>query len=180
MKGNRMDNFNLDAVNEGLTKVASFSGNITDIANKIADSVCEELDWYMGVIDDMLENTPSDKIPDYMLEEYLLSLTSMLYFVSDKQEDLGVKDDVAKLIYKEMYNTQREMAQGTIQDKDMKAEMASQSESLVSVIYSRAYKKVKLRVESGNEMIVTLKKVISRRMAEMDLSRTDRGASRDE
>ena len=37
-------------------------------------------------------------------------------------------------------------------------------------IYSRAYKKVKLRMDAGYEMLNSLKKVMNKRITEMELS----------
>ena len=166
-----------DRLVEVLGRISLLSDEITELSNKVVEEVCEDLDFYMSEIERNLSTRNEIPVSDETLEIYVLNLASILYFVSDKQEDLGVRDDIAKVIQKDVYNRSRELAGGTIADKDMSAEMQSQAESVASIVYSRAYKKVKLRVETASEMINTLKKVISRRMTEMEISRKDTGVN---
>ena len=71
-----------------------------------------------------------------------------------------------------MYHTARaSQDKGTIADKDSLAELASQEEYIVSASYTRAYKTVKAKVENAQELLSSCKKVLSRRMAEMELTR---------
>ena len=50
------------------------------------------------------------------------------------------------------------------------AELIAQAETMTLAIYSRAYKKVKLRMDAGYEMLNSLKKVMNKRITEMELS----------
>ena len=65
----------------------------------------------------------------------------------------------------------KEKATGkTVADKTAQAELIAQAETMTLAIYSRAYKKVKLRMDAGYEMLNSLKKVMNKRIAEMELS----------
>ena len=87
-------------------------------------------------------------------------------------EQLGIRDDIAKAVYKEMYHTARaSQDKGTVADKDSLAELASQEQYIVSSAYSRAYKTLKSKVENAQELLGSVKKVLSRRMAEYELTR---------
>lgn len=153
-------------------RVDNLSKEVIDMADRIANDVCADLDAYMQSIDEILVNQQV-LISDYQLEAFVLNLSSLLYLVSDAQENLGVKEDVSRAIQKEVYNRVREKAQGTVADKDTAAELQCQEESITTIVYARAYKKVKLRVEAASEMINSIKKVMTRRIAEMEMSQTD-------
>ena len=56
-------------------------------------------------------------------------------------------------------------------DKDSLAELGSQQEYLTNVCYSRAYKIVKAKVASAQELLSSCKKVLSHRMQESELTK---------
>lgn len=156
-------------------RVNNLSKEVVEMADSIADKVCADLDDYMKGIDEILTNQ-EHPVSDYQLDDFVLNLSSLLYLVSDAQENLGIKEDVARAIQKEVYNRVREKAQGTVADKDTAAELQCQEESITTIIYARAYKKVKLRVEAAAEMVNSVKKVMTRRIAEYAMSQGDNGA----
>ena len=53
------------------------------------------------------------------------NLSVYIYYASGMQEQLGIKDDIARAIYKEMYHSSRDsIDKGTVADKDSLAELA--------------------------------------------------------
>lgn len=165
---------NPERMHQVADRVDNLSKEVIDLADSIANSVCADLDDYMKGIDEILTN---QEVPvnDYQLDDFVLNLSSLLYLVSDAQENLGIKEDVSRAIQKEVYNKVREKAQGTVADKDTAAELQCQEEAITTIVYARAYKKVKLRVEAASEMINSVKKVMTRRIAEYEMSQVDRG-----
>lgn len=161
-----------------MREVAGRVNNLSDVViqmtDKIVDDVCSELDDYMQGIDEILTNQ-ENPIADEQLDDFILNLSSLLYLISDAQESLGIKEDVSRAIQKEVYNKVREKAQGTVADKDTAAQLQCQEESITTIVYARAYKKVKLKVEAATEMVNSIKKVMTRRVAEMEMSQADRG-----
>lgn len=148
----------------------------SEILNKIVDKLvsqyCSQLDDYVRLIKTALQderNPPSD----YELDQWVMEIPVLLYFAGEGQEALGIKEDVAKAVRMELYNETRMDSKGTVADKDSAAEIATQNEFLTHVAYQRAYKKIKLRMELGNELLQSIKKVISRRMSEYELGRVD-------
>lgn len=160
-----------------ITRVNTNSSLVDDIVNKLVKQYCGALDDYMKLIDDILINQETP-ITNEQLDEFTLNLPSLLYFTSEAQESLGIKEDVSNAIRNEIYNQVREKATGTVADKDTAAELATQAETIVLIAYRRAYKKVKLRVEAAYEMLSSVKKVMTRRIAELGLSAADEGRQR--
>lgn len=155
-------------------KVDSLSQEVIEMADQIANGVCADLDEYMHGIDEILTNQEKP-VSDCQLDDFVLNLSSLLYLVSDAQENLGIREDVSRAIQREVYNRVREKAQGTVADKDTAAELQCQEESIITIVYARAYKKVKLRVEAAAEMVNSVKKVMTRRIAEYEMSQCDTG-----
>lgn len=150
-----------------MNKVDNTALLIKDISDKLVEQYCEDLDYEMSYIRNCLGN---NEMTDQMLETYIMTLANILYFTGSAQEDLGIKEDTCKAIRAEIYNKTYEDSKGTVAQKNALSELATQQETIVLNIYSRAYKKVKLRMEAGYEMLNSLKKVMNKRITEMELS----------
>ena len=148
---------------------------ISEIVNDIIQPYCAELDNYVDFIKSILkdgENPPTAQ----ELDDFCMNLSVYIYYAGGMQERLGIKDDIARALYKEMYHSCRDsIEKGTVSDKDSLAELASQQEALVSVCYKRAYSIMKAKVAAAQEILASCKKIISRRMAEMELTRIGGG-----
>ena len=163
-----IDNDKVSAVRK---KVELDSDKISEIVNDIIKPYCEDLDKYIGFIRDILkdgENPPTAQ----ELDDFCMNLSVLIYYASAMQEQLGIKDDISRAIYKEMYHSCRDsIEKGTVADKDSLAELASQQEYLTSVCYKRAYSVMKAKVGAAQELLASCKKIISRRITELELTR---------
>lgn len=149
--------------------VDKMSATIKEISDEFVTKYCKDLNNLMSVIRGELQD--NGEITDEELELHILDLANTLYFTGSAQEDLGIKEDTCKAIRQEVYSKAREQATGkTVADKTAQAELIAQAETMTLAIYSRAYKKVKLRMDAGYEMLNSLKKVMNKRIAEMELS----------
>ena len=152
-------------------KVNLDSSKIEEIVQDIIQPYCEELDRYVDFIKSILQdgnNPPTSQ----ELDDFCMNLSVYIYYAGGMQERLGIKDDIARAVYKEMYHSAREsIGKGTVADKDSLAELASQQEYLTSVCYKRAYSIIKAKVTSAQEILSSVKKIISRRMSEQELTR---------
>ena len=150
--------------------VENNSSQIQEIVEGIIKPYCKDLDNYVDFIKSILadgENPPTSQ----ELDDFCMNLSVYIYYASGMQEQLGIKDDIARAIYKEMYHSSRDsIDKGTVADKDSSAELASQQEYLVSVCYKRAYNIIKAKVSAAQEMLASVKKVISRRMQEVEIT----------
>ena len=150
-----------------MNKVDNTSSIVKEISDKLVKEYCKDLDYLMTQIKELLN---MDMLVDNVLETCILDLANTLYFTGSAQEDLGIKEDTCKAIRTEIYNKTYEDSKGTVAQKNALSELATQQETIVLNIYSRAYKKVKLRMEAGYEMLNSLKKVMNKRISEMELS----------
>lgn len=152
-----------------MKNVDSISDTIKEISDRLVNKYCKDLNNLMSVIRGELQN--NGEITDEELELHILDLANTLYFTGSAQEDLGIKEDTCKAIRQEVYSKAREQATGkTVADKTAQAELIAQAETMTLAIYSRAYKKVKLKMDAGYEMLNSLKKVMNKRISEMELS----------
>lgn len=148
---------------------------ITGIVNEIIQPYCADLDKYVQFISDCLQDGERPPTADE-LDDFCLNLSTQIYFAGSMCEQLGIRDDISKAVYKEMYHTTRnEQSTGTVADKDSVAELKAQQEQIVNVCYNRAYKIMKAKVENAQELLGSCKKVLSRRMAEFELTHIQRG-----
>lgn len=143
---------------------------IDDMVDKIVEENCKALDDYMQFIRRILEDKQNPPT-DLELDDFILNLPVLLYFSGSAQEKLGVKEDMAKAIRQELYNDIYNNVAGTIADKTAQSELATQNEYIAHIIYQRAYKKIKYRMELGLETLQSIKKVITRRGQEYELTR---------
>lgn len=170
-KVNMYDDIKLDKVKDIQLHVENNSKSMNDIVDSIIKPYCKDLDDYVLFIKECLadgQNPPTDA----ELDDFCLNLSTYIYFAGGMVEQLGIRDDIAKAVYKEMYHTTRaSMDKGTVADKDSIAELNSQQELLTSICYTRAWKTMKAKVENAQELLQSCKKVLTRRMTEMELTR---------
>ena len=153
-------------------RIDANSDIVDSIVNRLVSNYCKPLDEYMEFIRNILNDTVNPPT-DRELDDFTLNIPVLLYFTGEAQEALGIKEDVAKAVKQELYNEIYDKSTGTIADKTAVAELATQNEYIAHIAYQRAYKKVKLRMEAANEMLQSVKKIITRRVAEYEISRVD-------
>lgn len=152
-------------------RVEENSKQIDEIVYGIIKPYCEDLDRYCEFIKQCLHDGETPPTTDE-LEDFCLNLSTDIYFASGMTEYLGIRDDISKAVWKEVYNTSRDtIEKGTVADKNMLAELASQEEQLVNICYSRAYKIMKNKVDAAQELLSSCKKVLSHRMQSEELTR---------
>ena len=153
------------------TRVEDNSAQIDEIVNNITRPYTKDLDYYVAFIKDCLKDgTNPPSISE--LEDFCMNLATYIYFAGGMCENLGIRDDIAKAVYKEVYNSSRNsMNSGTVQDKNTQAELHSQEEYIISSAYTRSYKMVKSKVENAQELLQSCKKILSNRMSERELTR---------
>lgn len=155
---------------ELLDKIEENSAEIDKTVNDIIERYSGELDDYMSFIMGILKD---DKQPptDAELDDFIMRLSTLIYFTSVGAEQMGIRDDLSSSAYKEAYNVARSMQKsGTVADKNTQAELDAMTEKVVSIVYNKAYRILKAKVESAQEVLSSCKKVLSRRMAEYNLS----------
>ena len=162
---------NPDKIESVREKVESHSEIINKIVQDIISPYCKDLDKYVEFIRDCLKDGERPPTSEE-LDDFCMNLSTLIYFAGGMCEQLGIRDDISKAVYKEVYHTARAgQNSGTVADKDSLAELASQQEQITNVCYNRAYKIMKAKVENAQELLGSCKKVLTRRMTEFELTR---------
>lgn len=166
----KIDNADLQKIAEIQDKVEESSSVVDKIVDDIVRPYTKDLDKYISFIRDCLkdgENPPTTA----ELDDFVLNLGTFIYFASGACEHLGIRDDISKAVYKEIYHSKRnELSHGTVADKDSIAELESLQEQITNATYNRAYKIMKAKVENAQELLSSCKKVLSHRIQEMNLT----------
>lgn len=165
-----MSKADIEAIEKIQSKVDFDSEQLQQIVNSIVEPYIKDLDGYVGFVKELV--TDKDNPPTAQeLDDFCMNLSVYIYYASGMQEQLGIKDDIARAIYKEMYHSSRDsLTGGTVADKDSIAELKSQQELITSMLYKRAYSQVKAKVAAAQELLSSCKKIISRRMSEAELT----------
>lgn len=146
----------------------------TQITNDVVTSYTKDLDVFMSITRKDLDESG---FSTEELEEKVLNLSNMLYFIGEKLELVGIKEDVAKAARQEIYNkaylendvtteVDGKKVKPTKDANQAVAEEKSKYETVVHSIFERTYKIIKFKVDAGYEFLSSLKKVLSRRMQE--------------
>ena len=152
-------------------KVETHSKQIDNIVKEIIKPYSEALDKYVTFIAGCLQDGNQPPTTGE-LEDFCMNLSTYIYFAGGMCENLGIRDDISRALYKEAYNTARDnQVEGTVADKNTQAELQSQYEQLTNICYARAYKTMKAKVDAAQELLGSCKKVLSHRITELEHTR---------
>ena len=173
---NLLCNPDKDMVNTVMVETEEWASYFTEVADKIVTEYVKDLDDLMiKVYNEVVTKKPSDD----KLEELSLELNNHLYFIGDRMEKMGIRDDLSKLASKEVYNQAYLDYQSsavinkekrTVAELTALSEADSKYETIMNSIYSRAYKQIKYKVDAAYEMLNTMKKIITKRLQENQLA----------
>lgn len=160
---------NPQKVKETEGRIEVNASKVDVIVQRLVDDYAKPLDEYIDTCQKIITNK-QEPPTDEELDDMCMTIPCYLYFISEGQEALGLREDVAKAIKMELYNNTYEQATGTIADKTATAELASQHEFIIHSCYQRAYKQLKMKYEIGLELLNSIKKVIGRRQNALNLT----------
>lgn len=161
---------------ESISTVNDQSAVIKTIVDEVVKRHSRELDEFVDNIKLTLERIKNGTISNFSdrsLEINSIKLPVLMYFAGEGLEYLGCESDVAKAKKLEEYNNILMTAQGTIPNRQALAENATFYLGMVDAVYSRAYKQLKAKLEQADKIFSALKKVLSKRMLELDVSRRE-------
>jgi hypothetical protein len=166
----RLADIEIKAIGGIQLRVENHSEILTKIVNEIIAPYCKDLDRYVMFIRDCLKDGETPPTNEE-LDDFCMNLSTLIYFAGGMCEQLGIRDDISKAVYKEVYNDARSaLTEGTVADKDSLAELQAQQEQITSVCYNRAYRIVKAKIEAAQELLASCKKVLTRRCQEFELT----------
>lgn len=167
-----IDNLDKERFSGDIEIVKKDKEYLQEISDKLTSEFTSHLD---KVMQDTYILIRDDKLDDKELEKKFLEITNLIYFLSDKLESLGIELTVASARNQEIFNRLFQEAEGTIKDKQAQAEEGSKYEYFLKAVYESVYKRIKLKMEAGYEMVSTLKRTLQARMAALDVSKKTAG-----
>jgi len=169
----KISNADMGKVESIRNQVEQNSEVIDKIVYDIINPYIKDLDNYVSFIKECLKDG-ENPLTTSELDDVVMNMATYIYFASGACEQLGIRDDISKAVYKEVYHNKRsEIGHGTVADKDSIAELESLQEQITNIAYNRAYKTVKAKVENAQELLSSAKKVLSHRLQEMSLVQMD-------
>nr|DAT40266.1 MAG TPA: hypothetical protein [Caudoviricetes sp.] len=144
------------------------STQIETIVNEIVNSVTKEIDDY---IENIKHELDGDDLTISELNLILMRLCSFSYYLASKQEMVGIRQDISSTIEKERFNLHFINSTGTVASKTSQAEEKTKEERVISIVWEKSYKILKNKYDSINRYIDSIKKIITTKVKEMELSR---------
>lgn len=166
-----------DKMNDLLNETEVNSVYFDDIVSKVESGYIKDLDDLMLEISNALDEPNA---PTELLETYMQKLSSLIYFIGSRIEFVGIREDVSKAMQKEVYNrayiendieTVNDAGKKVKPTKDANvayAEEKSKYQNVLNAIYDRTYKILKFKVDAAFEKLGSIKKVLNRRIQEID------------
>ena len=97
---------NRDSVKSSLDSIELSSSYVLELVDKIVDDCCGGLDKYIkyisGVLKDVSETAHA--LTDEELDDIILTLPTLLYFVGETQEKIGLKGDMSESTRKKLFS----------------------------------------------------------------------------
>lgn len=156
-----------------LPLIKKFDTEVADVvmtATTITDEYTAELDRCMIEVKELLAKDTD--IPGPTLNYYIATLPILIYELSNRVMELGIKSDAAKMQRKQVYNeTYLNTENGTVAKKTGIAQQACQNEQFIEDIFSRVYKNCENKIEVATMLHGSLKKVQSWQVAQIDLTK---------
>ena len=157
-----------------IAETSNNSKYFEDITNQLVAQYSQDLD---NIMQDLKKDvTGPQSITTDELERYYAELSNLIYFMSEKLEQLNINKDMSKAASKEVYNRfylagsaekdEKGKSVRTVNENVAYAENASQYEAVVSNCYEHAYKIMNNKVLAAQEMVSTLKYILKRRTQE--------------
>ena len=140
------------------------------IVRQEVDKICKSLDEYVDYVLKLLNDDTRD-ITDVELDYIATTLAVEMYYVGKEVEIIGLKEDIAEFVKKENYDVAFSSADGTVADKTSTGRLKSQEEALIEIHCKRCYKSINQRLERADKILDAVKKVMTRRVAELELSK---------
>lgn len=161
-----------EIINNIINRVEDNSKQIEKVVEDLISEHCQQIDELITKFKECLLDK-ENPVTEWELDDVCMKLPTYLYFIGEAQEKFGIKEDIAKSVKMELYNQIHQRTKGTIADKQAASESGTLEEEIVYRAYQRAYKRIKQKLEAAYELLSSIKKVMHRRMVEVELAKVD-------
>jgi len=152
---------------------------IESIVGSIVSDCCDKLDKYVKYVSDIIADN-SYEVTDAELDDIIMTLPALLYYVGDAQEHIGIRSDIAETAFKTQFNDFYMEADGAGPIRKAYAENKLADEILISIVYNKAYDVIKQKVTIAIELLQSAKKIMTRRMQSFEMERSAPNKDRSE
>ena len=168
----RVPNLSIKEIEGIILSTENNAQYIQSLVDDLVNKCCDKLDNYVEYVSKQM-NDPDYELTSKQLDDIIMTIPAMLYYVGTQQERLGIQRDVSKSSRDLLYNKIYTETSGTAGVKKATAETELFNEDMVTTIYKSAYETIKSKVSFALELLQSAKKVISRRMTEIELSKSN-------
>lgn len=146
--------------------------DIVTTVETITTNYTKELDECIQQVRFLLQK--EDDIPSAQLNYYISLIPVLLYDLTSKITELGVKSDAARMQRKQVYNDAYiEQDHGTVSKKTSIAQNAAVNEQFIEDIMLRVYKECEKKIEIATMLHSSLKKVQSWKTTELEITKNN-------
>lgn len=144
--------------------------DIINTVNTITKSYTGELDKCIKEVKQLLST--GDDIPPDTLNYYITLIPVLLYELTDRITQLGIKSDAARMERKKTFNdTYINTEHGTVTEKTSIAQNMAMDDQFVEDVMLRAYKECADKIEIATMLHSSLKKVQNWRTSELEITK---------
>lgn len=167
-------NLRQEEVEDVKETVDSYGDIVESVVNQIIDKEVSVLDDTIYDIQELLVNKDMIDVED--LTYYIAYLPTLIYYVGDRAESVGIKSDSSTVVRKQKFDDFYLLAKGkTVNDKTSETNKLIINESVVESAYKRAYKKIQSRLDIADMVLTSLKKVLQWKITELETSARNSG-----
>lgn len=167
-------NLRQEEVEDVKETVDSYGDIVESVVNEIIDKEVSALDDTIYDIQELLVNKDMIDVED--LTYYIAYLPTLIYYVGDRAESVGIKSDSSTVVRKQKFDDFYLLAKGkTVNDKTSETNKLIINESVVESAYKRAYKKIQSRLDIADMVLTSLKKVLQWKITELETSARNSG-----
>lgn len=167
-------NLRQEEVEDVKETVDSYGDIVESVVNEIIDKEVSVLDDTIYDIQELLVNKDMIDVED--LTYYIAYLPTLIYYVGDRAESVGIKSDSSTVVRKQKFDDFYLLAKGkTVNDKTSETNKLIINESIVESAYKRAYKKIQSRLDIADMVLTSLKKVLQWKITELETSARNSG-----
>jgi len=141
----------------------------------IGNSIVSQINEYTKELDELIEQMHKKtsredyEMSDKEVEKLLVRLPILIYDINNVLMKVGIKEDLSRIIRQNNYNEAFVIQEGTIADKKSAAEIMVKEELLLETTWKRSVKIISQKIDIAEELLGSIKKLISKRMEEINL-----------
>lgn len=161
---------NYTDIENAIKEDAEFGRLVHENSQVVSDKITKELDLFISDLDTRFANG-FEHVTDIEIDDAIANLSTLLYSLVNNQESLSSYATVSKLRRQEQYNVHYQNASGTVSERQAVASLSVAENDISALVYKQAENIVKNKMEKATEVLKSLKKIMTKRIADVELSK---------